>query len=82
LGSFPKFRAQRGSPTRSNDFSSTRQNVEFPKYFGTKARLTVEADSYRLDPILIEPGTSFVVAALRHPATKEASGKQIEIRIG
>jgi len=59
-----------------------RQNVDFPEYFGRKARLTVEADSYRLDPILIEPGTSFVVAALRHPATKEASGQQIEIRIG
>lgn len=59
-----------------------RQNVEFPKYFGTKARLTVETDSYRLDPILIEPGTVFVVAALKHPATNEASGKQIEIKIG
>jgi uncharacterized protein DUF3891 len=58
------------------------QNVEFPEYFGIKARLTVEADSYRLDPILIEPGTKFVVAALRHPATKEASGKEIEIKIG
>jgi hypothetical protein len=59
-----------------------RQNVEFPEYFGMKARLTVELDSYRLDPILIEPGTKFIVAALRHPATKEASGKEIEIRIG
>ena len=59
-----------------------RQNVEFPEYFGIKARLTVEDKSYRLDPILIEPGTEFVVAALRHPATKEASGKEIEIRIG
>jgi hypothetical protein len=59
-----------------------RQNVEFPEYFGTKVRLTVEADSYRLDPMLIEPGTEFVVAALRHPATKEASGKEIKIRIG
>jgi len=59
-----------------------RQNVEFPEYFGTKARLTVEAESYKLDPILIEPGTEFVVSALRHPATKEASGKQIEIKIG
>jgi hypothetical protein len=58
------------------------QNVEFPVYFGIKARLTAEADSYRLDPILIEPGTAFNVAALRHPATKESSGKQIEIRIG
>ncbi|HXA83894.1 MAG TPA: DUF3891 family protein [Candidatus Dormibacteraeota bacterium] len=59
-----------------------RQNVEFPEYFGIKARLTVEAHSYRVDPILIEPGTEFVVAALRHPATKEASGQEIKIRIG
>jgi hypothetical protein len=59
-----------------------RQNVEFPEYFGIKAHLTVETASYRLDPILIEPGTEFVVAALRHPATKEVSGKQIEVRIG
>jgi hypothetical protein len=58
-----------------------RHNVEFPEYFGVKARLTVEADSYRLDPILIEPGTEFVVAALRHPATKEASGKEISIKL-
>jgi len=59
-----------------------RQNVEFPEYFGIRARLTVEADSYSLDPILIEPGTEFVVAALRHPATKEVSGREIEIKIG
>jgi hypothetical protein len=59
-----------------------RQNVGFPEYFGIRARITVEADSYRLDPILVEPGTEFGVAALRHPATKEASGKEIEIKIG
>ena len=57
------------------------QNVEFPEYFGIKARLTVQPDSYTLDPILIEPGTKFAIAALRHPATKEASGREIEIRI-
>jgi len=58
------------------------QNVEFPEYFGIKARLSVQPDSYTLDPILIEPGTEFAVAALRHPATKETSGKEITIRIG
>src|SRR5579864_1506283 len=58
-----------------------RQNVEFPEYFGTKARLTVEPDSYTLDPILIEPGTEFAVAALRHPVTHEASGREITISI-
>jgi hypothetical protein len=59
-----------------------RQSVEFPEYFGIKARLTVKTDSYSLDPIIIEPGTELVVAALRHPATKEASGKEIAIKIG
>jgi hypothetical protein len=58
-----------------------RQNVEFPEYFGTKARIIVEGDCYQLDPILIEPGTEFSVAALRHPATKEASGKEITINM-
>lgn len=57
------------------------QNVEFPEYFGIRARLTVQTDSYTLNPILIEPGTEFAVAALRHPATKEASGQEIEIKI-
>jgi hypothetical protein len=59
-----------------------RQNVEFPEYFGIKARLTVGEERYSLDPILIEPGTKFSVAALLHPATRDASGKEIEIRIG
>ncbi|HEV7520507.1 MAG TPA: DUF3891 family protein [Candidatus Angelobacter sp.] len=62
--------------------SGARQNVEFPEYFGVKVRLTVKTDSYSLDPIMIEPGTEFVVAALRHPATKEASGKEIAIKMG
>ena len=59
-----------------------RQNVEFPEYFGVKARLTVKKESYQLDPILIEPGTFFGVAALRHPPTKAASGQEFEIKIG
>jgi hypothetical protein len=57
------------------------QNVEFPEYFGIKARLSVQPDSYTLDPILIEPGTEFAVAALRHPATKEVSGQEIKMKI-
>lgn len=57
------------------------QNVEFPEYFGIKARITVQSDNYTLDPILIEPGTKFAIAALRHPATKESSGREIEVKI-
>lgn len=61
--------------------SGARQNVEFPEYFGIKARLTVENENYQLDPILIEPGTVFGVAALKHPPTKAASGQEFEIKI-
>jgi SLT domain-containing protein len=61
--------------------SGATQNVEFPEYFRTKSRLTVEGGKYGLAPTLIAPGTRFAVAALRHPATKETSGQQIEIRI-
>ena len=56
-------------------------SVEFPEYFGAKVRLTPGVEGYTLQPAWIEPGTIFTVAALRHPATKEASGKEITIRI-
>jgi hypothetical protein len=58
------------------------EHVEFPEYFGTKMQLTVAEGAYRLEPLLIAPGTRFAVAALRHPATKEVSGREIEIEIG
>jgi hypothetical protein len=61
--------------------SGAREHVAFPEYFGTKARLAIEADGYRLEPPLIEPGAEFRVAALRHPATKEVSGREITITI-
>jgi hypothetical protein len=59
--------------------SGALENAEFPEYFGMKVHLTVDKESYRLDPKVIEPGTEFRVAALRHPATKEESGREIPI---
>ncbi|HET9365139.1 MAG TPA: DUF3891 family protein [Candidatus Angelobacter sp.] len=61
--------------------SGSRENAEFPEYFGTKFRLTAANDAYTFDPPLIEPGTTLKVAALRHPATREESSREIEIRI-
>lgn len=58
-----------------------REDVQFPEYFGVKVRLTHEAEGYRIDAALIESGTRFSVAALRHPATKGESGREIEFRI-
>jgi hypothetical protein len=60
--------------------SGAKENAEFPEYFGIKVRLTVEAEGYRLGPRLIEPGSEFRVAALRHPTVKGESGKEIEIK--
>ncbi len=61
--------------------SGARERAEFPEYFGTKVRLSVEAETYRLEPQVIEPGTKFTVAALRHPANKGVSGQQITLTI-
>jgi uncharacterized protein DUF3891 len=58
-----------------------RDDVEFPRYFGVKPRLTCEPEGYRLSTPLIESGTQFFVAALRHPATKEQSGREIKFQI-
>jgi hypothetical protein len=60
--------------------SGARDNAEFPQYFGMKVRLTMETEGYRLDPQLIEPGSEFRVAALRHPTAKGESGREIEIK--
>jgi hypothetical protein len=60
--------------------SGARDNAEFPQYFGMKVRLTVEAEGYRLEPQIIEPGSEFRVAALRHPTTKGESGREIAIK--
>ena len=57
------------------------ENVEFPEFCGLKTRVTISTDGYHLEHALIEPGSHFRVAALRHPATKEKSGEEIEIRI-
>ncbi len=60
--------------------SGARDNAEFPSYCGVKARLTLEEDRCHLEPALLQPGSQFKVAALRHPATKTLSGQEIEIR--
>jgi hypothetical protein len=61
--------------------SGARDNAEFPQYFGVKVRLTLKAGGYILDPQVVEPGSEFRVAALRHPTAKGESGREIEIRI-
>jgi hypothetical protein len=57
-----------------------RDNVEFPEYFGVKVKLSAEAEVYKLEPALLESGEMFKVAALLHPATKEKSGEELEVR--
>ena len=59
--------------------SGAKENAKFPEYFGVETRMKVENDAYRLDPPILEPGARFIVAALKHPATKEASGRALQI---
>ena len=59
----------------------TEQKVVFPEYFGAQLRITYVEGAYKLDPPLIHSGTAFVVAAVRYPATKAESSREIEVRI-
>jgi hypothetical protein len=61
--------------------SGARESVEFPECLGARLKLSVEAEGYRCQPELIAQGTRFLVAALRHPATKEKSGEEIPVCI-
>lgn len=61
--------------------SGAKDSAEFPEYFGVKVRLTRENQAYKLDPAIIESGSKFTVAALRHPAQKESSAWAMEIVI-
>ncbi len=61
--------------------AGAQQNAELTEFFGLKARLTLEANGYSLDPPIVHADTPFQVAALRHPATKDKSSMALEIGI-
>lgn len=61
--------------------SGTRENVVFPEYFGVQLRITRQNDAYQLDPPILKSKSGFTVAALRYPATKTESSREMEIRI-
>lgn len=61
--------------------SGAQEKVEFPEYFGVKVKLTPSNESFRLQPSIILPGREFSVAALRHPAIKGESGRQINFQV-
>lgn len=59
--------------------SGATDNAQFPEYFGVKTRLTLANGKYTLAPAIIERNSTFAVAALRQPATKESSGCALPI---
>lgn len=61
--------------------SGAQEKVEFAEYFGARVKLTPASDGFHLDPPLIPAGTQFSVAALRHPAIKGESGRQISFQV-
>ena len=61
--------------------SGAQQKVEFPEYCGVNVKLTPSNQSFRLQPSIIAASKEFSVAALRHPAIKGESGRQISFQI-
>lgn len=59
----------------------TQQSVVLPEYFGAQLRISKHDDAYKFDPPLIQSGAVFKIAALRYPATKSESSREIEIKI-
>lgn len=59
----------------------SRENVQFPKYFGVTIQAIQEPEGLRLSPAVIPAGTQFDVAALKHPATKGESGRELSFTV-
>lgn len=57
------------------------ESVNFPEYFGIRLRVSNHEESYKLDPPVLRSGSQLAVAALRYPATKEESSREIKIKI-
>lgn len=57
------------------------ENVNFPEYFGVRLRVSNHEESYKLDPPVLRSGAQLAVAALRYPATKKESSREIKIKI-
>jgi hypothetical protein len=69
------------------------ENVAFPEYLGVQVKISrkkqdlqpegkeIAGESYLLDPPIIKSGSEFIFAALRHPASKAESSREIKVRI-
>jgi len=57
------------------------ENVMFPEYFGIQLRVSNQRNNYKLDPPAVKAGSQFAVAALRYPATKQESSREMHIKI-
>lgn len=62
--------------------SGARQNVVLPRYFDLEVSVRNEGDHLKLAPAVIRQGSEYSVAALRHPALKGETSRQIDLRIG
>lgn len=57
------------------------ETVVFPEYFGVRMQVSNQENSYTCEPPVLKSGTKLAFAALRFPATKEESSREIGIRI-
>ncbi len=61
--------------------SGAQAKAEFPEYFGAKVKITPANQGFHLDPPFMAAGAQLSVAALRHPAIKGESGRQLTFQI-
>jgi len=61
--------------------SGAPDSVVFPNYFGVELLVKNNGENYALKPAVLKRGAQFTIAALRYPATKEVSSKEIQIKI-
>lgn len=57
------------------------ERVVFPEYFGVRMQASNQDGKYKFDPPVMRSGTQLALAALRFPATKEESSRQIEMKV-
>lgn len=61
--------------------SGASESAIFPECFGVRLQASNDDENYKFDPPVLRSGTQLAIAALRYPATKAESSREIRVRI-